>query len=363
MVKRVYIAATRQNEGKTTVCLGLMAAFRKKFKEVGFIKPVGQRYLIEQGYKVDEDSVLIDRIYDVGCVLQDMNPVAIERGFTEKYIRGVGKQQLIQQIRRSFSRCARGKDLVVIEGTGHAGVGSVFDLSNAAVARKLNAGVVLVTGGGIGRPIDEVMLNAALFEKMKVPIIGVIINKVKTQKYEKVANVVRKGFKRKGLELLGAIPYRRILSAPTVEQIIEETSVHLLFGRKKVNNLVNRVVVGAMEPHNALHYIKEGCLIITPGDREDIVLAAMSFHAVNKGEDGEISGIVLSGGLMPHPSILELLKKAEIPVLKTRSDTYSIASEIHDLLVKIRPEDTKKIRLVRKLVEKYVNIDRIIAKT
>ncbi len=91
---------------------------------------------------------------------------------------------LVDEIQQSFARIAAGNDLIVIEGTGHAGVGSVFDLSNAHVARMLHAKVVIVTLGGIGHPVDEVALNRCLFEREGVEVIGVIANKVLPAKLE-----------------------------------------------------------------------------------------------------------------------------------------------------------------------------------
>ena len=94
---------------------------------------------------------------------------------------------------------------MLIEGTGHAGVGSVFDLSNAAVAKLLGAQVIIVTCGGIGRPIDEVMLNKAVFDSYGVDLLGVIINKVSPEKTEKISRFVRLGFQKKGIEVFGII--------------------------------------------------------------------------------------------------------------------------------------------------------------
>jgi len=186
--KRIFVAATKQNDGKTTISLGLIKAFKKRFNRVGFIKPVGQRYVFEHGCKVDEDSVLIEKVCGMRCSIKDMSPVAIDKGFTEKYIKRGDHRKLVDSIISSFERIARRKDLVVIEGTGHAGVGSIFDLSNARVANLLDAKVILVTAGGIGKPMDEIELNMALFEKEGVDVIGVIINKVLASKYKKVRN-------------------------------------------------------------------------------------------------------------------------------------------------------------------------------
>ncbi len=362
MPKSVYIAATMQNDGKTTLSLGLISAFKRKFKKVGFIKPIGQRYLIEQGYKVDEDSVLIEKICAIKCNLKDMSPVAIERGFTEKYILRGKKEILDKQITNSFNRVAQGKNMVVIEGTGHAGVGSVLDCSNAAVAKLLNSKVILVTSGGIGRPIDEIMLNMALFEKEGVEVIGVIVNKVHPEKYKKVNKIVRLGFKKKGLEVLGVIPYRPILTKPTIKQILEEMNIKMLCGYHALNRSVSDIIVAAMQPHEALKYIKNGNLVITPGDREDILLSLVSSHLACAIDGIRIAGIVLSGGIMPHKSVLNLMKNANVPVLFAKEDTYRVASAIHDLTIKIRPEDREKIKLVSQMIEEYVDISRILEK-
>ena len=86
MAKKIFIAATMQNDGKTTVSMGLIFNFKERFKNIGFIKPIGQRYLEEEGQKVDEDSILIEEVCGINCGIKDMSPVAVERGFTEKYI-------------------------------------------------------------------------------------------------------------------------------------------------------------------------------------------------------------------------------------------------------------------------------------
>jgi len=153
MPKRLFVAATRQNEGKTTTSLGLIAALLKRGLKVGFIKPVGQRYVKHEGMKVDEDALLVEQVCGVDCRLGDMSPVAVERDFTRKYIDGQADQRgLRSRIVDSYSRVAVDKDVVVIEGTGHAGVGSVFGLSNAVVAKTLDAKAIVISSGGIGRP-------------------------------------------------------------------------------------------------------------------------------------------------------------------------------------------------------------------
>ncbi len=354
---RVFIAATRQNDGKTTASLGLAAALQPYFGRIGFIKPVGQRFVEIEEQKIDEDTVLMDAVYRLNCPLVDMSPIAVEPDFTRKYLESSHRQPLVQRIEAAFDRVAWEKDFVLCEGSGHAGVGSVFDLSNAHVARILGAKVIIVTQGGIGRPIDEVCLNQALFEKEGVPIIGVILNKVLGEKLDYISDFARRGFKRKGLELLGVIPHQRMLSSPTVELVREELHAELLNEPPTLSVLVDDVIVGAMGAHNAMDYFKPGALLITPGDRVDLILAACTSDTHH---EARMAGIVLTGNLRPAPNILKFIRALPIPVLLARHDSYQVAAAVHDLTVKTRPNDAEKISLIRDLVARNVNVKKIV---
>jgi BioD-like phosphotransacetylase family protein len=354
---RVFIAATRQNDGKTTTSLGLLSALQKFYPRIGYIKPVGQRFVEIEEQKIDEDTVLMDRVYRLNCPLVDMSPIAVEPDFTRKYLQSSNNEALVKKIIKAFDRVAWEKDFVLCEGSGHAGVGSVFDLSNAQVAKILRAKVIIVSQGGIGKPIDEVSLNQALFEKEGVEIIGVILNKVMVEKIDYVTEFARRGLKRKGLELLGVVPHQRILSSPTVELIREELNAVALNRCMRIHNLVASVVVGAMGAQNAISYFKRGVLVITPGDREDIILAAATTLT---DVDQHLSGIVLTGNLRPSASVMRIIEKMPFPVLLAAEDSYEVASKVHNVIVKTRPDDVEKISLIRDIIAKNVDVNRIV---
>ena len=355
---RVFIAATRQNDGKTTTSLGLIAALQRHFPRVGYIKPVGQRFVEIEEQKIDEDSVLMDSVYHLNCPLGDMSPIAVEPDFTRKYLMAANNETLVRKIQKAFDRVSWEKDFVLCEGSGHAGVGSVFDLSNAQVAKILGAKVILVSQGGIGKPIDEVALNQALFEKEGVEIIGVILNKVIESKVEYIADFARRGLKRRGLELLGVLPYEQTLSNPSVDLIREELRAEPLNAASSLHALVGDVVVGAMSAQNAMKFFKPGVLLITPGDRDDIVLTACT--AIDAQSKEKMAGIVLTGGLRPPESILKIIRTMPIPVLLAQADSYQVASRVHNLTVKTRPSDSEKISLIRDIVAKNVNLKKIL---
>ncbi len=358
--KRIFIAATRMNDGKTTTSLALFAALRAITRRVGFIKPVGQRFIDVEGYQVDEDSYLLDTIFNVAVPIQAMSPIAIHPTFTRDFLDAPGGQieLLVDRMCRAFDRAAYEKDYIIVEGTGHAGVGSVFDLSNAEVARRLEAKVIIVARGGIGRPIDEIALNKALFDRAGVEVIGAIINKVEPARLDSIRKYCRIGLERMGVPLLGCIPLEEKLSAPNMAQIVEEVNGRWLNGRQLgMNERVKKVVIGAMTAKAIVDLIEPGVLIITPGDREDILLAAIAAAGIFGKR--VLSGIILTRNILPHPKLMDMIAETTIPVVICHEESYAVASQINQMTVKTQPTDTDKIPIIRNLVTEHVDLDRI----
>ncbi|HTS14133.1 MAG TPA: dethiobiotin synthase, partial [Candidatus Sulfotelmatobacter sp.] len=144
-MRQLYLAATGMNRGKTTVSLGLLAALFARGLRTGFIKPVGQRYAMVDGTPADEDAILVRSAFDLPDPLDALSPVHIPRGFTKAYIGGEVVEDLPARIQAAYARVARDRDVLLVEGTGHAGVGSVVDLSNAQVAAMLGARAIIVS--------------------------------------------------------------------------------------------------------------------------------------------------------------------------------------------------------------------------
>jgi BioD-like phosphotransacetylase family protein len=349
---RVFIAATRQNDGKTTTSLGLLAAIQRPFPRIGYIKPVGQRFVEIEEQKIDEDTVLMDKVYSLNCPLVDMSPIAIEPDFTRKYLQSSNNEALVKKITKAFDRVAWEKDFVMCEGSGHAGVGSVFDLSNAQVAKILNAKVVIISQGGIGKPIDEIYLNQAVFEREGVEIIGVILNKVLPEKMEFISEFARRGLKRKGLELLGVVPYVSILTRPSLDLIRAELKATVLNPEASLTNLVDNVVVGAMGVENAIRLFKRGVLVITPSDRVDILMAAATSQ--------QLAGLIITGDFKHQAAVTKIIEKLPFPVLRANDEIYEVASAVHNLIVKTGPADTEKISVIRDIIATHVDVDKIL---
>jgi len=358
--RRVFLAATGQNRGKTTTSLGLMAAIRDRGLRLGFVKPVGQRYLVVEGTRADEDAVLLRDVFGLPDALNDMSPVTLPRHFTTDFVMGRVPDDLSAQVGEAFARVAAGKDLVVIEGTGHAGVGAVVGLSNARAAATLDAPVIIVSEGGVGRPIDEIVLNRALFAAHGVEVLGAVVNKVDVASHPQLPEVLRRGLAGQGVELLGCIPFSEFLANPSLELIVTHLDGELLAGDAGAGRTIGWVAIGAMQAGHAMALLRARTLLITPGDREDLLIAAL---AANQDEpEPRVIGIVLTGGFRPSGAVLARLRVAEVFTYLVEADTYRTAQAVEHVLVKTHASDTEKIATIIDLVGGAIDVDALLAR-
>ena len=351
--RRIFVAATRMNDGKTTTCLGLTAALQTMGLHVGYIKPIAQRIVQSGDDQVDEDTLLIEGLFNLDIPISAMSPVAIGPEFTKNYLENpeVIGPQLKDRICRAFDRAAYGKDIVVVEGSGHAGVGSVFGSSNADNARVLRSKALIVAAGGIGKPIDEVALNKALFDKAGVEVVGVILNKVLPDKVEFIRDFAGRGLRKLGVPLLGVVPLQETLVYPNLDQVADETRARWIHQPTGVRR-VRRVVIGAMSARRALEYLKvNGTLVIVPGDREDLLEAFIE----NDGAKS-LAGVLLSNGLLPNEGIIKRLTEAGIPIAAVEAESFAVTARINNMSVKTMRQDADKIPIIEKMIRESVDI-------
>lgn len=361
-VKRVFVAATRQNDGKTTTSLGLFGALKAIGKDVSYIKPVAQRIVkTDDEVEVDEDTFLLNSVYDVKIPLSAMSPVAVDSAFTRNYLNRAAEMhpKILNAICRAFDRVAYGKDVVIIEGSGHAGVGSVFETSNADNAAMLGAKAIIVASGGIGKPVDEIALNKALFDRKGVQCVGAILNKVIPEKKDEISHYVGKALEALGVPLLGTLPLEKSLARPNFSQIAEvigaEWLVPAAAGRA---SRVNKIIIGAMSAQSLLDYIEAGTLIITPGDREDLLFSLIA--AAGTGALPHVAGVVLTNGLRPGARIVNMLAQLQVPVVATARECFVTTAKINSMIVKTQPGDHDKVSTIEGLIRDNVDLPRLL---
>lgn len=355
--KRIFIAATRMNDGKTTTSLGLYSALNDSQKKIGYMKPVGQRFVDINGEKIDEDCFLLNETFDVATPIEAMSPIVVHKDFTRNYLDNAQTiyPKIVNRLCRAFDRTAYEKDYIILEGTGHAGVGSVFNLSNAQVAKILNAKVIIVASGGIGRPIDEISLNKALFEKVGVDILGVIINKVEPSKMDFIKHYTSIALNAMGLNLLGCIPTHPRLSEPSLSQITSEINAESLNSSSNTQtNKINKVIIGAKTALGTIDDISDRTLIITSGDREDIIQACIKSNKASL-----LSGILLTNAIQPKDRVLEEIQASSIPFFLSNYNSYALISQMNKMNIKTQPKDQDKISIIKEIIKTHIDLNEI----
>ncbi len=383
-MRQVYLAATGRNHGKTTFALGLLAVLIDRGISTAFAKPVGQRYAMVDSIPADEDAILMRELFGLDAPLEDMSPVHIPRGFTKSYIRGEVVEDLAGRIDVAHRNLLASHQALVIEGTGHAGVGAVVGLSNADVAARMGAPVVIVSEAGIGRPIDAIVLNHALFARRGVHIVGAVINKVDVDADPSLPEILEKGLALHGIDLLGVLPYRPMLVHPTPSMLIEQLQGELLSSGEDMDRLIEHVAIGSGQARHVLEKIGPGSLLIVQGDRGDIIHATIAANETqrqlirepgllerlrNRAHFGRVpddpearllAGMVFTNNRRPADRDIEALRKSGIFALLVPDEIYPVAKQIHGLLVKTHVQDRTKIEVIKQIVAESFDVDALL---
>lgn len=359
-----FVAATGQNVGKTTTCLGLVSGLKKRHKSVGFFKPVGQEHIeTETGIHVDKDVVLFKSYFKLQDPYEEMSPVLFPRGFTRDYLDGkVDHEDLVGKILHSFKSLTKRNAMTVIEGTGHTGVGSIVDLNNAQVAALLKCPVILVASGGLGSSFDELTLNYSQCEKYGAKVAGVILNRVLEDKREMILDYIPKALKRWNVPLLGCIPFSPFLTTPTMSDFEILFQTKLLAGAEhRLRHFQHiRLVATSVEMYRTR--IIPNQVIITPAGREDIILATLTRFwdlKISHPEEDLDAGIILTGKTPPKDAIIDQIRRAKIPMLYAPVSSFVAMKMINSYTTKIRKEDRSKIEEAVKVVEKHIDFEKL----
>lgn len=355
-LKNLYVAATSQHVGKTTSTLGLAAGFKKANINTGYCKPVGQRHIELKGSVVDKDAVLFADLLKLDIEPSIHSPVIIGKGATTKFLNNPEKYDLKALIREASEKLSATHDAIIYEGTGHPGVGSVGNVSNADVAKLLDARVVMVVEGGIGNTIDRLNMSMGLFREANVPIIGVIINKVIPDKMDIVREYVGKWLDKKNLNLLGVVPYDNTLGYPllwTISNSINGTFEH--FSERGFNKVEN-ILPGSIVDPAILEKSSDNLLVVSSrvlGKAIDTVKEVSEALGIEK---TPLSGIIVTGEGNIAKKCQAYIEEFNIPVVRTMLDTFGVVIKISKLEVKIIRKTPWKISKAIELINENVDI-------
>ena len=362
----IFVAATGQHVGKTTSTLGLVANLQERGFRTGYCKPVGQQYITSEGISADKDAWLFSKFVGFDINPDWHSPVVVGRGVTKQYIEDPSQFQFKKRILYAAKQLTQQSDLVVYEGTGHPGVGTVIDLSNAKVAKMLNAGMVMIVEGGIGRTIDRLNMSLALFRQHRVPLLGVIVNKVKQEKIEEVQYYLSKKFSERDLPLLGILPYDQTLSLPIMATIRRAVDGKVLLNGDYLNNRVEEILAGSLVDTEEINKDRNILLVASIKRLNEAVEKVQEITKLRKLETSPISGVIVTGdgrharwydkADLGNP----YFREHNIPVITTELDTYGSVVKVSRIEVKINTRTPWKVNRAMELIRKHVNFDLLL---
>lgn len=359
--KSIYVAATSQHVGKTTSTLGLVSAFRNKGINVGYCKPVGQKYVLHNQMQVDKDVVLFADLLDFEPNPAVHSPVILGHGATTDYLDHPENYHFTQNI-QDATQILRGQhDLVIFEGTGHPGVGAVVEMSNGDVAALTDSGVIMVAEGGIGSTIDQLSMCMEKFYARNVPIIGVILNKVLEEKREKVEYYVSKWLDKLDIPLLGTMPFDKMMGFPLLQSVMESVKGNAIYNSDRLYNMAEGFIAGSLISADELKGKSENLLLVVGVTRLDLAIEDTIKVMNDLGwETPPFSGIVATGYGSLSNSTIDFVQKYRIPLIHTMLETYAAVVKIARIEVKINQQTPWKVKRAIEMIENNINLDLIL---
>jgi len=359
MNKAIYIATSEESSGKSIITLGLMSMLIGRTAKVGYFRPVVEDF--EEG-KMDNHIETVINHFGLDISFQDAYAITKSKLIKKKNKGKIG--EVIDLIIEKYKRLEERFDFVLVEGTSFMGEGTVIEMDmNVLIAKNLGIPTIIV-GTGEGKTLDEFVDSLYLaydsFKMKEVEVLAVIANKVQPENLELVTERL-KGSLPEGV-MVNSIPVIPSLNNPTIQEIVKELDAKVLFGAAFMNNQIGSFSVGAMQLRNYLLNLKENGLVITPGDRADIILGALQANeSVNY---PTISGIVLTGNIVPEDSILKLIEglSTVVPIISVEGGTYNITNKIGSIKPKIYANNKQKILTSINTFENYVDLDNLTEK-
>jgi len=357
MAKKIFVAATGQNSGKTTTSLSLLHLARKKYARIGFIKPIGPKPISVEGLVVDKDAALIAQVYGLERYLEYMSPVMVLPGTTKKVLDGeIDREVLQRKILEAMAVLEQECDFMIVEGAGHSGVGTVLGMSNARIAQMVNAPVLMVAGGGIGNVVDSVGMNAALFQQVGADIRALVANKIIPEKREETLHYLELAFKGAPFRVIGGFNYQPTLANPTLRRISSVLGLPLQGNAEDEMRIAHHVQIGAASTQRVVELLQDSTLLLVTSSRDELLVTLANLYTMADYRS-KIVGLIIPGVAPVSKITQQILDRSNIPYMRTSQTTTQIFLSISEDVSKLTADDQEKIALIQTLAEKRFDFD------
>ena len=346
MANNLYITATESKSGKSAIVLGMMQLLLRHVRKVAFFRPIITPTM-DSGQQ-DHDIKLV--MAQFGLDMPYESTYAYSLHDARNLMNSGQHETMLDTILKKYKSLEANYDFVLCEGTDFMGKDPAFEFDlNAELAANLGCPVMMVANAAnksAQEVIDSTQATLDQLEEKGLDVVACIVNRseVSERDESRVASALQSRGDRANPLLVYVLPEEPILGKPTVGDVKEWLKAQVLYGHGRLDALVDDYLIAAMQVGNFLEHVGQGSLIITPGDRADIVLAALASRFSSSYPD--ISGIVLTGGLELSVHIHRLIEGwtgVPIPILSVQDHTFKTTQVLADLYGKIDPDDARKI--------------------
>ena len=353
MIKTVFITSTEPHSGKSIISIGLVNMLLGKAQKIGYFKPIISQ---PQPQKKDDHIDTILSHFDLPMAYEDSFAFTWQEAMQQTETESQG--EMLDTIIRKFKYLEDKYDFTVVEGTDYLGEGSAFEFEiNVQIAKNLAAPVIIVISGE-SKSTSQIV-NGALnavhnFESRETQVLAIVVNKIKAEQISDIEELLKSQLNAE--ILVTVIQEDKGLQSPSMKEISERLNGKILFGEELLDNQVDNFVTGAMQVPNFLNYLKENVLIVTPGDRGDIIISALQANLSTSYP--KVAGIILTAGYEPEEPILRLIKGLQtvVPVIAVEAGTFQTSNEVGAIRSKITSDNTRKIQLAIDTFDKHINV-------
>ncbi|WP_243547187.1 phosphate acetyltransferase [Pseudodesulfovibrio tunisiensis] len=359
MSKSLYIAATEARSGKSAIVLGVMQLLRAHVRRVAVFRPI------------INDPLDNGRDHDIDLMLKHFK---LEMEYDQTYaytlsearrLLNKGQQSLLlENTLNKFKELEKQYDFVLCEGTDYIGDNAALEYEmNVSVVSNLGCPVLLVVNG-LNKTAPEITGSTQriveTFEEKGLEVTGLVVNRARPDLPASMLEEIKANTQASHPLLAYVIPDDKRLGNPTIHDVIKWLDARVLYGHGRLDTQVDEFVTAAMHIGNFLKYINDGTLVISPGDRSDIILASITSR--QSSSYGDIAGIVLTGGLQPPDTIHRLIEGwtgVPLPILSVEHHTYKTTQILQGLHGTIDPEHPAKIASAIGLFESCVDTEEL----
>jgi BioD-like phosphotransacetylase family protein len=346
--KSLIIASVEAYSGKSATILGLAHQLQNKQLTLSYSKPVGSYLHQENAETVEDDVQFIAQALQLPPQQVGTPLINLSHSVITERTKTLQLADYSQALKDHFDRFD--SELRLIEAPPTLAEGSLFNLSTQQISETLNAPILLVIRYHSLLVLDQVL---AAQKQLRDQLLGVVINDVPPEAEMEINDEVKPFLEKQGVPVFGILPQSALLHSVSVRELTKQLSADVLCREDRLDLMVERLTIGAMNVNSALKYFRKGknLAVVTGGDRSDLQLAALETSA---------HCLILTGHVPPQDFILSRAETLEVPILAVEFDTLTTVEVAERTFKQVRIQEPIKVRFIQDLMSQRFDIKRLI---